>query len=131
MGARRGYPALGERRHGLLPLGARSRPASSRRPPRPGKARRGGPPGGGAGGATGRGGLGGVVAAFGEGVLGPEGDLDRRRMAERIFSDPSARARLESIVHPRVRALFRRERERLTSDGHAVAFYDVPLLYAG
>jgi len=79
--------------------------------------------------AKGTPGLADVVAAFGEGVLGPDGDLDRRRMAERIFSDPSARARLESIVHPRVRALFRRERERLTGDGHAVAFYDVPLLY--
>jgi dephospho-CoA kinase len=79
--------------------------------------------------AKGTPGLAAVVAAFGEGVLGPDGELDRRRMAERIFSDPSARARLESIVHPRVRALFRRECERLACEGNAVAFYDVPLLY--
>src|SRR3972149_3353101 len=59
------------------------------------------------------------VAAFGEGVLGPDGDLDRRRMAERIFSDPSARARLESIVPPRVRAPFRRGRGRPAGGGAA------------
>jgi dephospho-CoA kinase len=79
--------------------------------------------------AKGTPGLAEVVAAFGEGVLGPDGELDRRRMAERIFADPGARARLESIVHPRVRALFQQERERLAAEGNAVAFYDVPLLY--
>ncbi|MCM2312369.1 MAG: dephospho-CoA kinase, partial [Steroidobacteraceae bacterium] len=41
-----------------------------------------------------------VVAAFGTEVLDAEGHLDRRRMRERIFADPTARQRLEAILHP-------------------------------
>ena len=73
--------------------------------------------------------LGEIAAAFGPEVLAPGGGLDRRRMAERVFADPSARARLEAIVHPRVRALFRREVAALAAAGHTLVFYDVPLLY--
>lgn len=43
-----------------------------------------------------------VVAAFGPSVVGPDGRLDRRRLGSLVFADPVARARLESIVHPRV-----------------------------
>lgn len=45
-----------------------------------------------------------VVAAFGRDVLDSRGQLDRRRMRERIFSDPTARKRLEAILHPAIRA---------------------------
>jgi dephospho-CoA kinase len=50
-------------------------------------------------------------------------------MGARVFSDPAARARLEAIVHPAVRAGVAAETARLAADGHALAFYDVPLLY--
>lgn len=79
--------------------------------------------------ARGSPGLEAVVAAFGREVLGEDGELDRRRMAERVFADPAERARLEAIVHPAVRALSRQELERLAAQGHPLAFYDVPLLY--
>jgi dephospho-CoA kinase len=79
--------------------------------------------------AKGSPGLAEVVAAFGPDVLGRDGELDRKRMAARVFSDPTARARLEAIVHPRVRSLFRDELARLAAQGDPVAFYDVPLLY--
>ena len=36
-----------------------------------------------------------VVAAFGEGILGPEGAVDRRALGAIVFADPAARARLE------------------------------------
>ncbi len=45
-----------------------------------------------------------VVAAFGESVLAPDGRLDRPALRARIFGDDAARARLEAILHPRVRA---------------------------
>jgi dephospho-CoA kinase len=79
--------------------------------------------------ARGSPGLAALVAEFGPDVLTSAGDLDRRRMGARVFADPAARARLEAIVHPAVRALFRAERDRLSAEGHPVAFYDVPLLY--
>jgi dephospho-CoA kinase len=50
-----------------------------------------------------------VVETFGQGVLAPEGSVDRKRLAQRVFGDEDARKRLEAILHPRVVAL-RRER---------------------
>ncbi len=45
-----------------------------------------------------------VVGAFGPEVVRPDGSLDRGRLAEVVFADAGARARLEAIVHPAVRA---------------------------
>ena len=53
--------------------------------------------------APGSAGLDEVVAAFGEGVLDVDGQLDRPAMRRRVFADADARKRLEAIVHPRVR----------------------------
>lgn len=44
-----------------------------------------------------------IVAAFGTGVLAPDGSLDRKRMRELVFNDAHRRAQLEAILHPRVR----------------------------
>ncbi len=43
-----------------------------------------------------------VLEAFGEGMRGPKGGVDRRALAALVFEDPEARARLEAILHPRV-----------------------------
>lgn len=45
----------------------------------------------------------GVVDLFGSGVLDAGGAIDRRRLAERVFSDRAARSRLETVVHPEIR----------------------------
>lgn len=44
-----------------------------------------------------------VVERFGPGVLGPDGRLDRAAMRRRVFSDPAAKASLESLLHPPIR----------------------------
>lgn len=44
-----------------------------------------------------------IAAAFGPDVLLAQGGLDRAAMRRRVFADPSARKRLESILHPRIR----------------------------
>jgi len=46
-----------------------------------------------------------VVEAFGEGILGPKGEIDRKRLAALVFSDGEALKRLEAIVHPVVEGL--------------------------
>ena len=71
-------------------------------------------------------GLAAVVEAFGDGVLTADGALDRAAMAGRIFGDDAARATLEGIVHPLVRA---RTAELIAAapDG-AVVVNDVPLI---
>ncbi|HMR49970.1 MAG TPA: dephospho-CoA kinase [Arachnia sp.] len=67
-----------------------------------------------------------VVARFGAGVLAPDGALDRVRLGEIVFSDDDARADLNAIVHPRVRARAR-EREAAAPEGVVVA-HIIPLL---
>ena len=46
-----------------------------------------------------------IVSAFGTGVAGPDGGLDRGALAATVFRDPSALARLEALTHPLVRGL--------------------------
>ena len=76
--------------------------------------------------APGTDGLAEVVAEFGPSILSADGGLDRAALAERVFSDPDARHRLERIIHPRVRARAA-EVERSVPPG-AVVVHDIPLL---
>ncbi|GAA1409900.1 MULTISPECIES: dephospho-CoA kinase [Oerskovia] len=70
-----------------------------------------------------------VVEAFGDGVLAPDGSLDRARLGTIVFGDDEARRRLNAIVHPEVRRLSA-EREALVAarDPRAVVVHDIPLL---
>lgn len=43
-----------------------------------------------------------VISRFGDEIL-TNGDIDRRKLAEIIFSDEAARTDLENIIHPRIR----------------------------
>ncbi|HEY8554496.1 MAG TPA: dephospho-CoA kinase [Burkholderiales bacterium] len=45
-----------------------------------------------------------IERAFGRKVLDDAGRLDRAALRRRVFDDPAARARLEAILHPRIRA---------------------------
>jgi dephospho-CoA kinase len=54
-----------------------------------------------------------VVAAFGPSILDPSGVIDRKVLGARVFSDASARERLNAIVHPRIREAERSHRARL------------------
>ena len=76
--------------------------------------------------AKGTPGLDAVVAEFGEGLLGADGELDRPAMARLVFADEDARRRLEAIVHPLV---FERivQLEAEAPEG-AVVVHDIPLL---
>jgi dephospho-CoA kinase len=76
--------------------------------------------------APGTPGLAQVVAAFGSGVLGPDGALDRPRLGEIVFADPALLARLNAIVHPLVAGRML-EIER-SAPPDAVVVHDVPLL---
>jgi dephospho-CoA kinase len=71
-----------------------------------------------------------VAEAFGAGVLGPGGALDRERLGAIVFADPAARATLNGIVHPLVGAWMQAaERDAMTAaDGDVIVVHDVPLL---
>lgn len=71
-------------------------------------------------------GLAAVAKEFGDGVIAPDGSLDRAALASIVFSDDDARARLEGITHPRIA---RRAAEILEAAGSGgVGVYDMPLL---
>lgn len=71
-----------------------------------------------------------AVARFGRGILLPDGEIDRRGLAARIFADPEERRALEAIVHPAVREAVR---QRLAEIGReepsARVVLEVPLLF--
>lgn len=49
-----------------------------------------------------------VVERFGDGVLHPDGTLDRGRLRTLVFDDPERRTVLERILHPRIYAEMKR-----------------------
>ena len=70
-----------------------------------------------------------VVERFGPGVLRPDGLLDRSTLARLVFADPAARADLERIIHPRVRAAAQAlEDAAVRAAPDAVVVHDIPLL---
>lgn len=76
--------------------------------------------------APGTAGLAEVAQAFGPEMLLPDGSLDRERLGEAVFASPELRARLNAIVHPRVRARMA-ELESAAGPG-AIVVHDVPLI---
>jgi dephospho-CoA kinase len=43
-----------------------------------------------------------VAELFGRGVLGPDGEIDRKKVAAIVFDDPPQRRRLEAVMFPRI-----------------------------
>jgi dephospho-CoA kinase len=66
-----------------------------------------------------------VLLRFGDEVI-RNGDIDRKKLAEIVFSDEGARKDLEGIIHPRVQALFTQAVADLDSDD--ILIYEIPLL---
>ena len=72
-----------------------------------------------------------IVDAFGTEVLQPDRTLDRQKLRAIIFNNPAARKKLESIIHPRVRALAEQRIREHAAAGYEVIVYEVPLLFEG
>jgi dephospho-CoA kinase len=72
-----------------------------------------------------------MVGRLGEGIVGADGEIDRGRVAERVFDDREALAWLEALLHPKVSAEYLRWREQLAQlpNPPPVSVTEVPLLY--
>ena len=66
-----------------------------------------------------------LMLRFGDEVI-VNGDIDRKKLAEIVFSDQEARKDLEAIIHPRVQALFAEAVADLDIDD--ILIYEIPLL---
>lgn len=70
-----------------------------------------------------------IRAAFGADFVDASGAMDRAKMRAAVFADPSAKTRLESILHPLIRQESERAARELTVMGQApYVIFDVPLL---
>ncbi len=70
-----------------------------------------------------------IQRLFGRDVVGPDGQLRRDELARRVFGDAAARQRLEHILHPRIRELWRAQIEAWRAEGRRVAVVVIPLLF--
>ncbi|MBC7216341.1 MAG: dephospho-CoA kinase [Burkholderiaceae bacterium] len=69
-----------------------------------------------------------IAQTFGPEYVASDGAMDRERMRRLAFSDPTARARLEAIVHPCVTQENERRARDAIAQGSALLVFDVPLL---
>ena len=58
-----------------------------------------------------------VVAAFGQGIVAPDGTIDRKKLGPIVFADPAALRQLNSIVHSKMFARMGEMIEQLRAAG--------------
>jgi dephospho-CoA kinase len=69
-----------------------------------------------------------LVAEFGPEVVGADGEVDRRRLGERVFRDLQARERLNTIVWPAMAELMAQDLEAARGRGARVAVLEAAVL---
>lgn len=69
-----------------------------------------------------------VVGKFGKEIVLPDGSLNRKKIAARVFEDIALRRWLESLLHPQVREKIDAGLAQAAKEGRRVVVLDVPLL---
>lgn len=69
-----------------------------------------------------------VVAEFGDDVVGDDGEIDRKALGGKVFGDPAARRRLESIVWPAMRTMMDAQLETLRAEGAGIVVLEAAVL---
>lgn len=67
-----------------------------------------------------------IKQLFGEECIKSDGELDRKKIAQTIFSDPAKKAHLEKILHPRIKQRMQQEAEQ--AEGNRYIILAIPLL---
>ena len=69
-----------------------------------------------------------VREVFGDSSIALDGSMDRGQMRTLVFSHPEAKARLETILHPLIRASIAEKLTAIKDKGEPLAILDIPLL---
>lgn len=69
-----------------------------------------------------------IQAQFGADFVGADGALHREQMRQHVFGNPSAKARLEAIIHPLVGQQIAAQQQLHTAAGAPCIVFDIPLL---
>lgn len=70
-----------------------------------------------------------LAVAFGQGVIAPDGSLDRKRLGQRVFTDPAARQELNRIMQPLIRDAIWQAVDNFKQQGVVNVVLDIPLLF--
>lgn len=70
-----------------------------------------------------------IQREFGPQMIFASGELRRGELARVVFADGVARQKLETILHPRIRAAWQRQVEAWRTDGCPLAVVVIPLLF--
>ncbi|WP_438495984.1 dephospho-CoA kinase [Paenibacillus sp. IHBB 3054] len=71
-----------------------------------------------------------AVLHFGEGILLPDGTLNRTKLGEIVFHDPEARQVLNQLTHPAIRQEIKNRMNTMEQeDPQRLTIVDIPLLY--
>ncbi|MFA6074874.1 MAG: dephospho-CoA kinase [Negativicutes bacterium] len=70
-----------------------------------------------------------IVKLFGSTVVNSDGNLNRKLLAQQVFSEPEKRRTLENIIHPYVEARMLAEFQEGSAHGEKLIVADVPLLF--
>lgn len=71
-----------------------------------------------------------LVGAFGRAIVGSNGEIDRAKLAEIVFSDDKKLVLLNSITHKKVYDAIKREVSAARSDGTGLVCIEIPLLFS-
>lgn len=69
-----------------------------------------------------------ITLQFGSEFISDDGGMARERMRALVFQDPSAKTRLEKILHPLIAQKMEELATEYANTGHACAVFDIPLL---
>lgn len=69
-----------------------------------------------------------AVESFGDSILKPDGTIDRKELAEIVFSDAAARKRLNAITHPRITEEIHTRLADLARSGSEIAIVQAALI---
>lgn len=70
-----------------------------------------------------------VVKAFGEEILQPGGEIDRKKLGSIVFADPDQLTRLNQIMHPRMARMVAQQIQELREQGEDVVVVEAALLF--
>ena len=69
-----------------------------------------------------------LARAFGEDIILPDGNVDRRRLASRAFADRESTDKLNAVTHPRITERFVADINKAEKEGFSVAVIDAAAL---
>lgn len=66
---------------------------------------------------------------YGDKILQADGNLNRRAIADIVFSQPREKQWMDAMAHPLIKEEVRRQIKEFSQQGHSLIFLDVPLLF--